>query len=142
MPPRMSRRRAVAGVLLAVLAAAGCTSTTTTHPKPAPASATRTAPATRTGPATRTSPPAPGRTRPNFVFVLTDDLSWNLVSHMPHVLAMQKAGMTFDHYYVVDSLCCPSRSAIFTGEFPHDDGVFTNAGADGGYFAFNKHGDQ
>ena len=45
-------------------------------------------------------------------------------------------------YYVVDSLCCPSRSAIFTGQYPHDNGVFTNAGNDGGYFAFNKHGDQ
>ena len=83
--------------------------------------------------------PAPA---PNFVFVLTDDLSWNLVSHMPHVLAMERAGTTFSRYYVVDSLCCPSRSAIFTGEYPHDNGVFTNAGADGGYFAFNKHGDQ
>ena len=79
--------------------------------------------------------------RPNFVFVLTDDLAWNLVSHMPHVLALQKAGITMSHYYVVDSLCCPSRSAIFTGEYPHDDGVYTNAGSDGGYNAYNQHGD-
>jgi N-acetylglucosamine-6-sulfatase len=76
------------------------------------------------------------------VFILTDDLSWNLVSHMPHVLALQKAGMTFSHYYVVDSLCCPSRSAIFTGEYPHDDGVFTNTGSDGGYASYNAHGDE
>jgi arylsulfatase A-like enzyme len=34
----------------------------------------------------------------------------------PHVVALQRAGMTFSHYYVVDSLCCPARSAIFTGE--------------------------
>jgi N-acetylglucosamine-6-sulfatase len=80
--------------------------------------------------------------RPNFVFVLTDDLTWNLVSHMPHVVALQKAGLTFSHYYVVDSLCCPSRSAIFTGEYPHDDGVFTNTGDDGGYRSYNAHGDQ
>ncbi len=61
---------------------------------------------------------------------------------MPHVVALQKAGITFSHYYVVDSLCCPSRSAIFTGEYPHDDGVFTNVGADGGYGSYNAHGDQ
>ena len=74
--------------------------------------------------------------------MLTDDLSWNLVSHMPHVQALEKAGTTMSEYYVADSLCCPSRTAIFTGEYPHDDGVFTNAGRDGGYNAFNAHGDQ
>ncbi len=76
--------------------------------------------------------------RPNFVFVLTDDLAWNLVSHMPHVLALENAGATMSRYYVVDSLCCPSRAAIFTGEYPHDDGVFTNKGREGGYAAYNK----
>ncbi|HEU5265454.1 MAG TPA: sulfatase [Jatrophihabitans sp.] len=78
--------------------------------------------------------------QPNIVFVLTDDLSLNLISHMPHVLALQRAGTTMSHYYVVDSLCCPSRSAIFTGKYPHDDGVFTNHPPDGGYDAYNKHG--
>jgi N-acetylglucosamine-6-sulfatase len=118
--------RAMLGFLVAVFAAVGCTSSPAAHPGPPHATATAAA----------------DRSRPNVVFVLTDDLSWNLVSHMPHVLAMEQAGTTFSHYDVVDSLCCPSRSAIFTGEYPHDDGVFTNAGADGGYFAFNKHGDQ
>lgn len=61
---------------------------------------------------------------------------------MPHVLGLEKAGTTMSKYYVVDSLCCPSRSAIFTGEYPHDDGVFTNSGSDGGYATFNAHGDQ
>jgi N-acetylglucosamine-6-sulfatase len=80
--------------------------------------------------------------KPNFVFVLTDDLSWNLVSHMPHVEALQQAGETMSKYSVVDSLCCPSRSAIFTGEYPHDDGVYKNGGPDGGYGAYNRNGDE
>ncbi|MDP9219973.1 MAG: sulfatase, partial [Actinomycetota bacterium] len=86
--------------------------------------------------------PSPRAAKPNIVFVLTDDLAMNLLQYMPHVQAMQLAGSTFLHYYVVDSLCCPSRSAIFTGEYPHDDGVFTNTGEDGGYGAFNKYGNR
>jgi N-acetylglucosamine-6-sulfatase len=78
--------------------------------------------------------------RPNFVFVLTDDLAWNLVQYMPHVLAMQKAGVTFANYFVTDSLCCPSRSSIFTGRYPHDTGVFRNTGKDGGYLVFRDRG--
>ena len=38
-------------------------------------------------PPPRTHSAAPGS--PNIVFVLTDDLSWNLVQFMPHVLKMQ-----------------------------------------------------
>jgi N-acetylglucosamine-6-sulfatase len=80
--------------------------------------------------------------RPNIVFVLTDDLATNLVPYMPQVRRMRQAGTTFTDHFVTDSLCCPSRSTTFTGRFPHNTGVFTNGGTDGGYQTFNAHGNQ
>ena len=67
--------------------------------------------------------------KPNFVFVLTDDLANNLVPYMRHVQAMQRQGTSFDRYVVTDSLCCPSRASIFTGRYPHSTGVITNTAA-------------
>jgi arylsulfatase A-like enzyme len=94
-------------------------------------------------PAPNASPLAAGGKRPNIVFILTDDLSLNLVQYMPHVLKMQQEGVTFSNYFVTDSLCCPSRSSIFTGRFPHDTGIFRNTGADGGFMAFqSRHHEQ
>src|SRR5258707_12048480 len=90
-------------------------------------------------------PPVQGlraASRPNIVFILTDDLSMNLLRFMPHVQAMQRGGLTFENYFVSDSLCCPSRSSIFTGEFPHDTHVFSNFGPGGGFRAFYSHGNQ
>ncbi len=84
----------------------------------------------------------PGPTRPNIVFILTDDLSMDLLPYMPQVQGLQADGMTFNNYFVSDSLCCPSRSSIFTGDFPHDTGVYTNTGAMGGVRAFFDNGDQ
>lgn len=81
-------------------------------------------------------------TRPNIVFVLTDDLSMNLVRYMPTLQALQHRGMTFPNYTVTDSLCCPSRASIFTGEFPHNSGVLSNTAPTGGYTAFQAHNDQ
>ena len=76
--------------------------------------------------------------RPNIVFVLTDDLSWNLVGYMPNVRQMQREGMTFTNYFVTDSLCCPSRASIFTGRYPHNHGVLTNTAPMGGFSAFRR----
>ncbi|MCP2342551.1 sulfatase family protein [Actinomadura rupiterrae] len=80
--------------------------------------------------------------KPNVIFVLTDDLATNLLRYMPHVQQLQQHGMTFDNYFVTDSLCCPSRSTTFTGKVPHNTGVFTNGGSDGGYATFNAKGNQ
>jgi N-acetylglucosamine-6-sulfatase len=85
---------------------------------------------------------APPAARPNIVFVLTDDLSMDLLRYMPRVQAMERHGLTFKNYFVSDSLCCPSRSSILTGNFPHDTHVFTNFGPEGGFHAFYEHGDQ
>jgi N-acetylglucosamine-6-sulfatase len=97
---------------------------------------------TAAAPATPSPGDNPVATRPNVVFVLTDDLSWNLVAHMPQVQRLQADGMTFTDYTVTDSLCCPSRSSILTGRFPHDTGVFTNGGADGGFGYFHDHDEE
>src|SRR5579859_1089171 len=88
--------------------------------------------------ASAAAPAAP----PNIVFVLTDDLAWNLVQYMPQVQKLQSQGETFNDYTVTDSLCCPSRSSIFSGRFPHDTGVFTNGGSDGGFGYFHDHGEE
>jgi N-acetylglucosamine-6-sulfatase len=80
--------------------------------------------------------PAPA-SRPNIVFILTDDLSMNLLPYMPNVLAMEQRGLSFSHYFVSDSLCCPSRASIFTGNLPHDTRVFSNTGSGGGFQKFH-----
>ncbi|MEV6299670.1 sulfatase [Actinoplanes sp. NPDC051861] len=80
--------------------------------------------------------------RPNIVFVLTDDLSENLVPYMPNVLALQREGTTFTNYTVTDSLCCPSRASILKGQFPHNTGIFKNHGSDGGFRLFHSRGEE
>jgi N-acetylglucosamine-6-sulfatase len=82
----------------------------------------------------------PGEKKPNIIFILTDDYATNLVDFMPNLKAMQKEGVTFSHYYVSNSLCCPSRSTIFTGMLPHNTGVETNTKPNGGYDAYMEHG--
>src|SRR4051794_11598470 len=75
--------------------------------------------------------------RPNFVFVLTDDLSSDLVPYMREVQALEREGTSFERYVVTDSLCCPSRASIFTGRYPHSTGVIRNQPPAGGFDVFH-----
>jgi arylsulfatase A-like enzyme len=50
--------------------------------------------------------------------------------------------VTFNGYVVTGSLCCPSRSSISTGRFPHDTAVYTNGGSDGGFGYFHGHEEE
>jgi N-acetylglucosamine-6-sulfatase len=144
--------RVSAGVTM-ICILAGCLGSAPARSTPARGarpSTTTTTPATATPIPASTVPSgvAPGgatpvtATKPNIVFVLTDDLSRDLVRYMPAVKALARRGMSFRNYFVSDSLCCPSRSSIFTGQFPHNTGVFNNTGADGGIGAFYGRGDE
>ncbi|MDO8214110.1 sulfatase [Conexibacter sp. CPCC 206217] len=86
--------------------------------------------------------PVGSASKPNIVFVLTDDLSWDLVDYMPNVQQLRREGVTFSNYVVTDSLCCPSRASILTGKYPHNTGIFKNTGEDGGFLAFRANGQE
>jgi N-acetylglucosamine-6-sulfatase len=111
-----SHRSLLAASLTAILAAIGLASTLRDEPAPAATS------------------------KPNIVFILADDLSWDLVNPQftPHIAALQARGVTFYRYFVADSLCCPSRATIFTGDFPHDTQVVSNTAPSGGYAKFRE----
>jgi N-acetylglucosamine-6-sulfatase len=79
---------------------------------------------------------------PNIVFVLTDDLSDDLVQYMPTVQQMQQQGVTFTNYFVTDSLCCPSRASLFTGDYPHTTDVRSNVWPTGGWQVFDDRGEE
>src|SRR5580765_4792791 len=90
----------------------------------------------RTTAAAAASPAVPVAGSPNIILILTDDQDVQLGSgdYMPNVkklLAQQ--GTSFRNFYVPLSLCCPSRTAILRGQYPHNTGVLTNNLPNGGF---------
>lgn len=68
---------------------------------------------------------------PNIVLVVADDLSMDLLAAMRQDDVMAARGASYPHAFVDNSLCCVSRSSIFTGQYPHQTGVLTNSTAVG-----------
>lgn len=91
-------------------------------------------------------PPQP---KPSFVVVLMDDFSMDLLPTMPQARAMAREGASYEQAFVVDSLCCVSRTSLLTGQYPHQTGVRINTantpnavGPLGGYQAFEAYGNS
>jgi N-acetylglucosamine-6-sulfatase len=75
--------------------------------------------------------------RPSIVLVLTDDQRWDTLWGMRTVEeALAAHGVTFTNSFVVNSLCCPSRSSLLTGRYSHSTGVYLNSLPYGGFRAF------
>ncbi len=87
-------------------------------------------------------PPSAGAApveRPNIVVIMTDDQtleSMRVMSGVRRSLAAE--GTTFDRAFVSNSLCCPSRATLFSGQYSHNHGVIGNTGPDGGYGRLDK----
>jgi N-acetylglucosamine-6-sulfatase len=76
-------------------------------------------------------------TAPNIVLILTDDQRWDTLWAMPHIQSdLVAPGMTFSNAFVVNPLCCPSRTSILTGKYSHTTGVYDDGGAYGGFPVF------
>ena len=72
---------------------------------------------------------APPRS-PNVIVIQTDDQNRSDLNRkvMPHTTRLLvKNGTKFSHYIVATPQCCPSRASLFTGQYPHNDGVFASA---------------
>jgi len=68
--------------------------------------------------------------RPNFIFFITDDISWNDLGcygnqfvKTPNLDRIAQEGMVFENCYLAISSCSPSRCSIITGRYPHNTGA-------------------
>jgi N-acetylglucosamine-6-sulfatase len=88
-------------------------------------------------------------TRPNFVFILTDDMRKDDLKYMPKTRSLLKrGGMSFENAFVSHALCAPSRATIMRGQYAHNDGVWSNSSTDssttstGGWEAYRDKGNE
>jgi arylsulfatase A-like enzyme len=72
--------------------------------------------------------------RPNIVVLMTDDQTADSMAVMPKTRQLiGDRGTTFARSFVNYSLCCPSRSTLYTGQYAHNHGVLSNTLPTGGF---------
>jgi N-acetylglucosamine-6-sulfatase len=81
--------------------------------------------------------------KPNFVFILADDMRKDDLKYMPKTRSLLKdKGMSFANAYVSNPLCCPSRATIMRGQYAHNTAVWANNGSQGGWEAYRSNGNE
>lgn len=68
--------------------------------------------------------------RPNFVFIIADDISWDDLGcyghtaiQTPNLDRLATRGLQFQNAYMATSSCSPSRCSVITGRYPHNHGA-------------------
>ncbi|MBA2277968.1 MAG: sulfatase-like hydrolase/transferase, partial [Chloroflexia bacterium] len=67
-------------------------------------------------------------TQSNILLFVSDQQQWQTVNgrcpaRSPHINRLAAEGMTFERPYATVALCCPSRGALLSGQFPWHNGV-------------------
>ena len=72
--------------------------------------------------------------RPDLVFIITDQQRYDTIGALgfphvdtPHLDRMVREGTYFSRCFVTGASCVPSRASLFTGVYPHTNGVINNA---------------
>jgi arylsulfatase A-like enzyme len=92
---------------------------------------------------------ATAQTKPNIVFIFSDDHAYQALSAYGHPLKLldtpnldriAKEGMRFDRCLVPNPICGPSRACVLTGKYSHANGFYnnTNSRFDGSQVTFPK----
>lgn len=70
---------------------------------------------------------------PDIIFIITDQQRYDTIralgaSHMdtPNIDRLAKNGVSFDQCHVTAPSCVPCRASLFTGYYPHTNGVLAN----------------
>jgi arylsulfatase A-like enzyme len=78
-------------------------------------------------------PDESGKTRPNILFIMTDDHAAGAMScygsrinKTPNLDRIAKEGMRFENCFCTNGICAPSRAVILTGKYSHINGVTDN----------------
>jgi len=71
--------------------------------------------------------------RPNIILIITDQQRYETIRALgfphldtPHLDRLAAEGVSFSGCHVTSPSCCPSRASLFTGHFPHNNGVQRN----------------
>ena len=86
---------------------------------------------------------ARSQTKPNIVFVLTDDQFRGTENEMPNLTSnVTREGVKFTNMTSTFPLCCPGRATIQRGQYAHNTKIYGNSLPLGGWKKFKARGEH
>jgi N-acetylglucosamine-6-sulfatase len=84
-----------------------------------------------------------GQTKPNIVFVLTDDQFPGTENAMPNLKSnVTREGLKFTNMTSTFPMCCPGRATIQRGQYAHNTRIYGNSLPLGGWNKFKRRGEH